>query len=196
MEKIAKIQITFHDIVNVLMWDDEYNKENVKSKVPCGRKISYWLARAFTLSNIKRYADKSQYALAIYYKELLPDVEIKQRNLQDFYLAQIKLIKNTLKDNPVYGALDISTFTSQTTVTVNALPCPPVLMFIRINILCNEAHIELRKLYQCGNITKSEYFQRRRKLFKPFNRFRSEFSLSVYEAGRLARALVENKTGE
>lgn len=53
MEKIVKIPITFHDIVNVLMWDDDFNKDNVTSRVPCGKKISYWLARAFTLSNIK-----------------------------------------------------------------------------------------------------------------------------------------------
>ncbi|WP_038196546.1 hypothetical protein [Xenorhabdus bovienii] len=178
------------------MWDDEYNKDNVTSRVPCGKKISYWLARAFTLSNIKKYADKSQYALAMYYKDSLPNTEVTLKELQDFYLNQIKLLKKILKNNPISAFLDLSTFINPTNITVSVMPCPPVLMFVRINILCDEAHGELRKLYQFGNITKSEYFRQRRELFKPINRFRSEFASSVSEAGKLARSLTEKNTGE
>lgn len=196
MEKIVKIPITFHDIVNVLMWDDEFNKDNVTSRVPCGKKISYWLARAFTLSNIKKYADKSQYALAVFYKESLPNTEATLKELQDFYLGQIKSLKKALKNNPISASLDLSAFINPTKITVGVMPCPPVLMFVRVNILCDEAHGELRKLYQCGNITKSEYFRQRRELFRPINRFRSEFASSVSEAGKLARSLTEKKTGE
>lgn len=195
MEKIIKIPIKFHDIVNVLMWDDEYNKEDVISRIPCGKKISFWLARAFTLSNIKKYADKSQYALSVFYKESLPSTEAELKELQEFYLKQIKLLKREIKSNSISSALDLSALVNPIEISVDVMPCPPVLMFVRVNILCDEAHSELRKSYQLGNITKSEYFKHRRELFRPVNRFRSQFASKVSEAGKLARSLSVSKTG-
>ncbi|ERK05608.1 hypothetical protein L580_3318 [Serratia fonticola AU-P3(3)] len=48
-------------------------------------------------------------------------------------------------------------------------------------------------------MTKSDYFKKRRELLRPINRFRSEFSSKVSEAGKLARSLAadeEEKAGE
>jgi len=195
MEKIITIPIKFHDIVNVLMWDDEFNKEDVVSRIPCGKKVAFWLARAFTLSNIKKYADKSQYALSVYYKESLPSIELELKELQEFYLKKIKTLKRDIKSNAISNAIDLSALGNPIDISVEVMPCPPVLMFVRVNILCDEAHSELRKTYQLGSITKSEYFKHRRELFRPINRFRSQLASKNSEAGKLARSLTVAKTG-
>jgi len=194
MEKTINIPIKFHDIVNVLMWDDEYNKENVISRIPCGKKVSFWLARAFTLSNIKKYADKRQFTLSVYYKESLPRVESDLKQLQDFYTSQIKSFKRAIKANSISASLDLSALVNPIEVAAEVMPCPPVLMFVRVNMLCDEAHTELRKSYQLGNITKSDYFKQRRELFRPVNRFRSQFASMNSEAGNLARSLTVSKS--
>ncbi|MFY1040643.1 hypothetical protein ACOMYX_19655 (plasmid) [Pantoea agglomerans] len=183
----TKIPLAFHDIVNVLMWDDSYNKENVISRIPCGTKVAYWLARAFTLSNMKKYANKGQFTLSYYYQKNLPLVEGDLKSLLDFYLSQIKQLKSLNRDNTISSLIDVSAFMQTTEMHISVLPCPPVLMFIRVNLLCDEAHTELRKLYQFGSITKSDYFKQRRELFKPLNKFRADFATKVSEAGRLLR---------
>ncbi|BBW89480.1 hypothetical protein THOKLE017_P30170 (plasmid) [Klebsiella pneumoniae] len=191
MTKKVKIPITFNDIVTVLMWDDSHNKENVTSRIPCGTKISYWLARAFTLANMKKHSDRGQYALSFYYMKKLPQVEIELKNLQDGYLKSIKKLKKEASSNPLYSAVDISTIVEPITLKIDVMPCPPVLMFVRVNMLCDEAHSELRKLYQFGTITKSDYFRQRRELFRPLNKFRSDFASVVSDAGKLLRTIQE-----
>ncbi|NQD64253.1 hypothetical protein HP459_23070 [Enterobacter sp. CM29] len=171
------------------MWDDRFNKENVTSRIPAGVKISEWLARAFTLTHIKKFANKGQFALAYYYKNKLPGIEDELKSLQGHYLSQIKNYNSQVKQNPLSESMDILAFVQPVEVTINILPCPPVLMFIRVNMLCDEAHTELRKLYQYGNITKSDYFKERRELFKPLNKFRSDFSAKNREAGELLRSV-------
>lgn len=124
MEKIVKIPITFHDIVNVLMWDDEFNKDNVTSRVPCGKKNLLLVSPSIYIIQYKKYADKSQYALAVYYKESLPNTEATLKELQDFYLGQIKSLKKSLKNNPISASLDLSAFINPTKITVGVMPCP------------------------------------------------------------------------
>lgn len=189
----VKIPLTFHDIVNVLMWDDTYNKENVSSRIPCGTKVAYWLARAFTLANMKKYANRGQFTLSYFYQKNLPLAEDELKNIQNFYLTQIKGGKILVSQNPLSKSINISDFVQTTEMSISVLPCPPVLMFVRANILCDEAHTELRKLYQFGSITKSEYYKQRRELFKPINKFRADFATKVSEAGKLLRA-IEQKT--
>ncbi|HFQ9467567.1 TPA: hypothetical protein ACHTH4_004779 [Escherichia coli] len=191
MTKKVKIPITFNDIVTVLMWDDNYNRENVTSRIPCGTKISYWLARSFTLANMKKYSDRGQYALSFYYQKKLPLVESELKNLQDGYLKSIKKLNKEASSNPLYSAVDISTIVEPITLKIDVMPCPPVLMFVRVNMLCDEAHSELRKLYQFGTITKSDYFRQRRELFRPLNKFRSDFASIVSDAGKLLRTIQE-----
>lgn len=192
MSKNVKIPVTYNDIVTVLMWDDSYNKEGASSRIPCGKMIAFWLARAFTQANMKKYADKGQYALSFFYQKKLPATEDILKELQNTYLKEIKNLKKEVSQNSLSAAIDIKTIIEPVELKVEIMPCPPVLMFIRLNILCDEAHCELRKLYQFGTITKSDYFRRRRELFKPLNKFRSDFSTTVSEAGKLLRSLKIN----
>lgn len=189
MSKNVKIPITFNDIVTVLMWDDSFNKDGASSRIPCGKMVSYWLARAFTLANMKKYADRGQYALSFFYQKKLPAAEECLKELQDSYLKEIKNLRKEVSLNPLSAAIDIKSIIEPVEIQIQIMPCPPVLMFVRLNILCDEAHSELRKLYQFGTITKSDYFRKRRELFKPLNKFRADFALTVSDAGKLLRSL-------
>lgn len=191
MSKNVKIPITFNDIVTVLMWDDSYNKEGANSRIPCGKMVSYWLARAFTLANMKKYADRGQYGLSFFYQKKLPAAEECLKQLQDAYLKEIKKLKKEVAQNPLSASIDIKAIIAPVELQVELMPCPPVLMFVRVNILCDEAHCELRKLYQFGTITKSDYFRKRRELFKPLNKFRADFATTVSDAGKLLRSISE-----
>ncbi|HGR4403608.1 TPA: hypothetical protein ACL7D7_005510 [Klebsiella pneumoniae] len=190
MSKNVKIQVTFHDITTVLMWDDSYNKDDVRSRIPCGKTVSYWLARAFTLANLKKYADRGQYALCFFYQKKLPTTEESLKELQEHYLKEIRKLKKEVSQNTLSAAIDIKSIIEPVELKIDIMPCPPVLMFVRLNMLCDEAHSELRKLYQFGTITKSDYFRKRRELFKPLNKFRADFATTVTEAGKLLRSLT------
>lgn len=191
MSNKVKITLTFGDIVNVLMWDDSFNKEGVSSKIPCGKKVTDWLARAFTLSNMKNFADKPIYALSFYYKKTISDIEESLKVTQDFYSQEIKNLKKVNSLNPLSLVVSNKDLVQPTSIETELMACPLVLMFIRCNILCDLAHSELKNSYQTGVITSKEYYSKRRELFKPINKFRADMASKVQEAGRLYRKTKE-----
>lgn len=191
MSNKVKLTLTFGDIVNVLMWDDSFNKEGVSSKIPCGVKVTEWLARAFTLSNMKNFANKPIYALSFYYKKSISDIEESLKSTQDFYAQEAKKIKKVNSQNPLSLVIKNQDIVQPINIETELMACPLVLMFVRCNILCDQAHSELKNSYQTGVITKTEYYSQRRELFKPINRFRAEMAGKVQEAGRLYRKTKE-----
>ncbi|TDN48082.1 hypothetical protein [Scandinavium goeteborgense] len=193
--KQVDIVMTFHDIVNVIMWDDSQNKNGESSRVPCGAKVALWLARAFTLSNVSKYRDRGMFVLAKYYKKNLPDAEKHLKDVQEFYITQIRQYRKEAKANPLISLVALDNVIEPVNFEIKVMPCPPVLMFVRTNMLCDEAHTELRKLYMCGGMTKSEYFKQRRELFRPINRFRADFAATYSSAGKLSREAQE-KAGD
>lgn len=191
MSNKVKITLTFGDIVNVLMWDDSFNKEGVSSKIPCGYKVSEWLARAYTLSNMKNFSSKPIYALSFYYKKSISDIELSLKSTQEFYVREEKRLKRSNSQNPLSTLVKSQDIIQPIAIETEILACPLVLMFVRCNILCDQAHTELKNSYQTGVITKTDYFSSRRDLFKPINRFRAEIAGKVQEAGRLYRMTKE-----
>ena len=189
MAKRIDLCMVFHDIVNVLMWDDKFAKEGVSSYLPVGIRVTEWLGRAFTLSRLKKHKNKSQFALSYFYKIKFPEIESELKKLQKHYQDHIELYYSKVENNPLKEIIkDIHNY-PPIEVHSNIMPCSPVLMFVRVNMLCDEAHIQLRNLHRLGDLTHKEYAELRSELFRPLNRFRADMASKINEAGKLKRSI-------
>lgn len=186
MAKQINIKLEFHDITNTIMWDEKQNNE--KSKIPCGLTVSEWLSRGFTYSNMKKYADKASFIYSKYYQKVMPLIEQELHDAQNYYKNEIKRLSKKNHEISFGIELNASDYSNSYIVESMVSPFPPVLTFVRINQLCDQAHIELKKLYQFGEISKKEYHTGRRELFRPLNRLRTNVTTHIVKARKVVEA--------
>ncbi|MBF8999010.1 hypothetical protein [Vibrio nitrifigilis] len=182
----VNIDITFHDINTAMMWDDIFNQS--ENRIPCGLTVANWLSRGAAFASHPDHSSRSHYLYSQFYAELMPTVRDEIEYLSEFYSDELdRLTTHNKRLSVGLESLSDSAIKKYRS-SVHIPSFPVVIAYIRVNMLCDSAHFQLRAAYKFGAINKNEYFQARRELFRPLNRFRSDMDNRVALAKKLANA--------
>lgn len=174
--KTKNITLVFNDIITLMMWDESHAPRPSSRDCADGQKVTFFIQRLYTASKLKKFKSRLHYVRHVLSVKAIDLITPKLLTAQQEYLDTVKTLKRTCQQLSLTNLVDDELLHKQTSVTVEILPCPPVLTFIRINQAADEANRIMYRLYKSGAISAKEYFDERKEIFKIINQLRKDIT--------------------